>query len=106
METKVPSLGSLPQSSVVYFDPHSAVTSPMTTRVEWLLGGVSRTIFPDGTHQFSDSYGEPEHIYSPRLAPAELELFCMKNIKHYELFYHEHGADLLMSERIPMKAFW
>lgn len=38
----------------VVFDPHGAETSPFTTEVEMLLGGVPVVTYPDGTEQFLD----------------------------------------------------
>lgn len=90
----------------VVFDPHGAETSPFTTEVEMLLGGVPVITYPDGTEQFLDDSAEPIHVYSPRLAAGELEGFCKANIDKYEAFNAEHGDDKLMTERVPLTPFW
>ncbi|WP_218586111.1 hypothetical protein [Pseudomonas sp. MWU12-2323] len=99
-------LKSMLEGGVVMFDPERANTSPFSTKVEVLLGGVPIKMFPDGTEQFMDDDADPVHAYSPRLAPDELESFCKANIDKYQAFNTEHGEDKLMTERVPMIPFW
>ncbi|EJZ60958.1 Hypothetical protein I1A_000037 (plasmid) [Pseudomonas fluorescens R124] len=95
-----------PQHRIWIFNPEEAADYPCTTEVEILLGGVGRVMYPDGMEQFVDDDAEPVHIYSPKLSKAELELFCEKNIAHYQAFHEAHEAQLAICERVPMTPFW
>ena len=74
--------------------------------MEQLLGGVGRVVYDDETEQFLDDYGEPEYIYSPRLAPEKLERFCEENIHHYQNFHTNNMRKIIRGERVPMPSFW
>lgn len=93
-------------SRVVYFRPDEAAKYPHTTEVEFLLGGVARIIYPDGTEQFIDDDEEPWNVYSPRLTREELEHFCEKHRAHYQAFHKAHERQLIRCERVAMNPFW
>ncbi|MGP5105781.1 MULTISPECIES: hypothetical protein [Pseudomonas] len=80
--------------------------TPYTNSVEFLLGGISPTVFKDGTKQFIAGYAENIRIYSPKLLPDALEKFCEENISRYQAFHGEHGVDKLISEGTPLESFW
>ena len=99
-------LKAMMEGGEVTFDPTGSVNAPFTSEVEILLGGVPVVIYPDDTEQFLDDAADPVNVYSPRLTSQELEEFCKLNIAKYEAFHSEHGSEKLMTERVPMKAFW
>ncbi|MBX8557041.1 hypothetical protein K5D56_21500 [Pseudomonas cichorii] len=88
------------------FDPNGARDWPFITEVEVLLTVAWLHMFEDGTQQFIDENPEPAQIYSPRLAPEALELFCKVNIDKYRNFHSEHEAELDQRESVPMPPFW
>lgn len=88
------------------FDPDGCINFPCTAEVEVLLGGVPVAVFDDGTEQFTDDYGDPVYVYSPRLKPDELEKFCEDNMDKYMDFHQKYERQILRCERIPMEKFW
>lgn len=88
------------------FDPNGSRDWPYTTEVEALLTVAWLHVFEDGTQQFIDDDQEPSQIYSPRLSPEALELFCEVNIDSYRKFHSEHEAELDLRESVPMTPFW
>ncbi|WP_282366547.1 hypothetical protein [Pseudomonas sp. PS02290] len=88
------------------FDPNGARDWPYTTEVEALLTVAWLHVFEDGTQQFIDEDQAPSQIYSPRLGPEELELFCKVNIDSYRNFHSEHEAELDHRKPVQMTPFW
>lgn len=93
-------------NQVTHFNPDGASTFPHIAAVEILLGGVGRSMFPDGTEQFLEVVGETVHVYSPRLVPAELERFCQTNLERYQAFHEENEEAIQNYECVPMAPFW
>ena len=92
--------------TVNYFQPDSEGAFPFTTKVEWLLGGIGRLMFPDGTYQFADQSCDPVALFSPRLSEQALEDFCKQNIDRYEAHSTKHRALVLELECPPIEHFW
>jgi hypothetical protein len=92
----------------IIFDPDGAQNYPATAAVEVLLGGVGRVVFPDGSEQFFDEGDEEGEgfVYSPRLQPDALELFCRENMERYDAFNKKHAAAINRFEQVPMPHFW
>ncbi|MBW6123685.1 hypothetical protein KZ843_12435 [Pseudomonas aeruginosa] len=93
-------------NQVTYFNPDEAVTFPHIAEIETLLGGVGRSVFPDGTEQFLEVVGDTVLVYSPRLVPAELERFCQTNLERYQAFHEENEEAIQNYECVPMAPFW
>lgn len=96
------------EPSGTVFDPDGSDRFPFTTKVEYLLGGVGRTTYQDGSLQFvDDDDGDSDAlVYSPRLYPDQLEAFCEFNLSHYADFNAQHGQQLDNAERVAMSPFW
>lgn len=89
------------------FDPTAGQRYPYTVAVTDYLGGMPLAIFSDGTHQLMDQDVFPPAIYSPRLHPEELELFCKAKLGRYEQFYNEHEPAIENYDPIPaIEPFW
>lgn len=92
--------------TVNYFQPDLEGALPFSARVEFLLGGIGRTMFPDGTYQFADQASDPVALFSPRLNEQALEDFCKQNIGRYEAHSEKHRALVLDLECPPIDHFW
>jgi hypothetical protein len=91
---------------ITYFNPEAAADFPFIAEVENLLGGVGRSVFPDGTEQFRETVGDKVITYSPRLAPTELERFCQDNLGRYQAFHEQNEEAIQNYECVPMTPFW
>lgn len=67
--------------------------------------GTTLHLFADGTAALWDEE-VPPLIYSPRLAPAQLEAFCQQYAEHYQAFYDQHQVEIEEGERVPMSPWW
>ena len=91
---------------VTTFAPEQTISHPNLAEVESLLGGIGRTVFPDGTEQFQEKDGSTLHVFSPRLPLAELERFCEANLGHYQAHHDAHADALNNFQIVPMPHFW
>lgn len=81
-------------------------TPPFTMKVEFLLGGLPRILYEDGTKQFV-SLGANPKFYSPRLSKKQLEEFCKANIQHYLKFRARNEYKIITGEELPeIEKFW
>lgn len=93
--------------SAVTFDPAGSQEYPHIAAVEWLLGGVGRLLFVDGTQQFAESEQYPDVVFSPRLETDDLEKFCAENISHYQAYYEANEAAIDAGDELPaIDRFW
>lgn len=84
----------------------SADTPQYTSEVEYLLGGLPRVLYDDGTKQFV-SMNDHSKVYSPRLNKADLETFCEKHIDKYRTFRIQNEYLILMGQELPpINQFW
>ena len=93
MGKKIDRLKTVLVDGVITLHAEGSENTPFTNSVEFLLGGVPPSVFPDGTQQFVDA-ADPVRLYSPRLAPNDLEAFCKAYIDRYEAFHGEDSAEL------------
>lgn len=94
------------ETSEIIFAPDEARKYPYIAAVEHLLGGLGRSVYPDGTQQFCDD-DVPEKVYSPRLPVGELNEFCAKHLERYEAFNDEHCELIEDGEEVPeIEPFW
>lgn len=94
MAKKINRLKTVLVDGVITLHAEGSEHTPFTNSVEFLLGGVSPSVFPDGTQQFLDDVADPVRILSPRLTVDDLEAFCKANIDRYEAFHGEDSAEL------------
>jgi hypothetical protein len=92
--------------TAIDFNPAAGRLYPCTARVEVLLGGVGRLMFDDGTHQFAENETYPDIVYSPRLAPADLEAFCEQNMVAYENHHVDHRHAINDGDAPAITRFW
>lgn len=90
----------------ITFDPNGHRDWPFTTEVEGLLTVPWLHQFEDGTQQFIDDDLEPVLVYSPRLAPEDLERFCEAHVERYRTFHTTHSRALDRRERVSLACFW
>lgn len=90
----------------IYLNLSGVDETPFITKVEVLIGGVPRLLYPDGTQQFVDDEEEPVHVFSPRLKEDALETFCKENIERYREFHQANMVALLECDRVGMEKFW
>lgn len=94
-------------NNIGIFDPDGGNNYPNTAKVEMLLGGVGRLMFPDDTLQFAENDSYPETVYSPRLNENELEMFCKENMERYQAYYEQHKEALIEFQPAPpIDRFW
>jgi hypothetical protein len=98
-------VSNTPETAII-FDPAACAQFPFTGMVEVLLGGIGRLMFPDGTHQFAENETYPQIVYSPRLAPAELEVFCKQNIAAYRQHHAIHRDAIHEGDAPAISRFW
>lgn len=90
----------------VSFDPSLGKLYPSIAEVEFLLGGVGRLCFPDGTEQFAENDTYPEIVYSPRLELKALADFCEQNIDHYRAHKERYAVEIDEGEAPEIIRFW
>jgi hypothetical protein len=75
--------------------------------VDWLLEGVGRLVFSDGTQQFAENKTYPKIVCSPRMKEDDLEEFCKLHLARYEKYFNEnHSAIDARDELPPIECFW
>ncbi len=78
---------------------------PYTTAVQdFLCIGIFN--FADGTQQFKDEEYLPGRLFSPRLSPADLEIFCKENINIYENYFKKYEALIESLDHPEFPSFW
>ncbi|WP_071547542.1 hypothetical protein [Pseudomonas aeruginosa] len=82
------------------------MSHPNLAEVESLLGGIGRSVFPDGTEQFQEKDGSTLHVFSPRLHPDDLERFCEENLGRYQAHHDAHADALNSYQIVPIDHFW
>lgn len=90
--------------NIVTFD--SIAPPPFTSEVEYLLGGLPRILYEDGTKQFVSMTTPPKH-YSPRLDKHLLEEFCKEHIEKYREFRNKNEYLIISGSELPeIEKFW
>lgn len=80
---------------------------PNIAAVEDYLGGIGRVKFEDGTVQFARMDTYPDVVYSPRLIPHQLEVFCKRNLDRYRQYCEQLiEAALFKQPDPPIERFW
>ncbi len=76
---------------------------PCMAAVGDYLGGMRPVRFDDGMWQFRIQ----SIVYSPKLKPYDLEMFCQNNLDQYDKFYDENWDDIKVLKPLPaIKIFW
>ena len=68
--------------------------------------GSDVTRFDDGTCQITSFSNGCRYVYSPRLLPTQLEIFCKTNISFYKAFYDENFTNVEKGNLLPFSPFW
>lgn len=68
--------------------------------------GSSIHDFGDGTAIIAELDGSSNHVYSPRLPKAELEVFCAKHLHRYEAFHTRHTDAIDDGDSVRMEPWW
>ena len=80
---------------------------PGLSAVSQYLKGLKPIRFDDGTWQLRIENKKSCIVYSPKLKPLDLDIFCYNNLDKYEKFYNENWDDINGSGPLPaMKIFW
>lgn len=90
----------------ISFEPETARIYPSIAEVEFLLGGVGRLCFPDGTQQFAENSTCPVIVYSPILSEEALASFCEQNIEHYRAHHERYRVEIDAGEAPEITRFW